>query len=83
MGGQIFSMKSAVEIFFDFFSMKSAVEFFSDFVSFWGICFDGPKNEIILPCAHLLYCTVCVKKLERPVCPSCKGPIVETKTVFS
>ena len=32
-GVNFFSMKSAVEIFFDFFSMKSAVEIFFDFFS--------------------------------------------------
>jgi hypothetical protein len=32
-GVKFFSMKSAVEIFFEFFSMKSAVEIFTDFFS--------------------------------------------------
>ena len=42
------------------------------------ICFERPRDCIIMPCTHLLYCRTCVtehKKNGGSRCPTCRGPI--------
>ena len=42
------------------------------------ICFTRPRDCIILPCYHLLYCRVCVNEHKRSGdsrCPTCRGTI--------
>lgn len=42
------------------------------------ICFEHPRDCIIMPCTHLLYCRTCVtehKKKGDGRCPTCRGPI--------
>lgn len=38
------------------------------------ICFDGSLDAVIMPCAHMVACTACCKRLTE--CPACRGPIV-------
>lgn len=42
------------------------------------ICFENPRDCIIMPCTHLLYCRTCVAEHKRKGdsrCPTCRGPI--------
>ena len=42
------------------------------------ICFTRPRDCIILPCSHLLYCRVCVNEHKSngdSRCPTCRGTI--------
>ena len=42
------------------------------------ICFERPRDCIIMPCTHLLYCRTCVtqhKNKGDSRCPTCRGPI--------
>ena len=42
------------------------------------ICFERPRDCIIMPCTHLLYCRTCVSVHKRKGgsrCPACRGPI--------
>ena len=42
------------------------------------ICFERPRDCIIMPCTHLLYCRACVNEHKRrgdSRCPTCRGPI--------
>lgn len=42
------------------------------------ICFTRPRDCIILPCSHMLYCRICVDEHKRngnTRCPTCRGPI--------
>jgi len=42
------------------------------------ICFERPRDCIIMPCTHLLYCRTCVTEHKRKGdsrCPTCRGPI--------
>ena len=43
-----------------------------------SICFERPRDCIIMPCTHLLYCRTCVSEHKRKGgtrCPACRGPI--------
>jgi hypothetical protein len=49
------------------------------------VCFDAPKEYIIVPCGHLCVCEACAERLTKtrtPMCPVCRGPIRETMKVF-
>jgi hypothetical protein len=49
------------------------------------VCFDAPKDHLVLPCKHLRVCEACVEQLTKtrtPMCPVCRGPIRETMKVF-
>jgi hypothetical protein len=49
------------------------------------VCFDAPKDHIIVPCGHMCVCEACAEQLTRtrtPSCPVCRGPIRETMKVF-
>ncbi len=40
-----------------------------------GICFARPRNCVLLPCTHLLYCSQCIEQLQSNSCPACRSPI--------
>jgi hypothetical protein len=49
------------------------------------LCFDAPKDHIILPCFHVCVCEACAKQLtqmEKPSCPICRTAIQQTNKVF-
>jgi hypothetical protein len=49
------------------------------------VCFDAPKDHLVLPCKHLCVCEACAEQLTKtrtPTCPVCCGPIRETMKVF-
>jgi hypothetical protein len=49
------------------------------------VCFDAPKDHLVLPCKHLCVCAGCAEQLTNtrtPTCPVCRGPIRETMKVF-
>jgi hypothetical protein len=49
------------------------------------VCFDAPKDHLVLPCKHLCVCEACAEQLTKmrtPTCPVCRGPIRETMKVF-
>jgi hypothetical protein len=49
------------------------------------VCFDAPKEYIIVPCGHICVCARCAEQLTKtrtPMCPVCRGPIRETMKVF-
>jgi E3 ubiquitin-protein ligase MUL1 len=49
------------------------------------VCFDAPKDHLVLPCKHLCVCEACAEQLTKtrtPMCPVCRGPIRETTKVF-
>jgi hypothetical protein len=49
------------------------------------VCFDAPKEYVIVPCGHQCVCGACAEQLTKtrtPTCPVCRGPIRETMKVF-
>jgi hypothetical protein len=49
------------------------------------VCFDAPKDHIIVPCGHQCVCEACAEQLTNtrtPMCPVCRGPIIQTMKVF-
>jgi hypothetical protein len=49
------------------------------------VCFDAPKEYIIVPCGHQCVCARCAEQLTRtrtPTCPVCREPIIQTMKVF-
>jgi hypothetical protein len=49
------------------------------------VCFDAPKDHIIVPCGHQCVCEACAQQLTKtrtPMCPVCRGPIIQTMKVF-
>jgi hypothetical protein len=49
------------------------------------LCFDAPKDHIILPCFHVCVCEACANLLTRtrkPTCPICRTAIQQTNKVF-
>jgi hypothetical protein len=49
------------------------------------VCFDAPKDHLVLPCKHLCVCEACAQQLTKtrtPMCPVCRGPIIQTMKVF-
>jgi hypothetical protein len=49
------------------------------------VCFDAPKDHIIVPCGHQCVCASCAEQLTKtrtPMCPVCRGPILQTMKVF-
>ena len=49
------------------------------------VCFDAPKDHIIVPCGHVCVCEACAEQLTKtrtPMCPVCRGPIIQTMKVF-
>jgi hypothetical protein len=49
------------------------------------VCFDAPKEYAIVPCGHQCVCARCAEQLTEtrtPMCPVCRGPILQTMKVF-
>jgi hypothetical protein len=49
------------------------------------VCFDAPKDHIIVPCGHQCVCGACAEQLTKtrtPLCPVCREPIQQTMKVF-
>jgi hypothetical protein len=49
------------------------------------LCFDAPKDHIILPCFHVCVCEACASlltQMEKPSCPICRTAIQQTNKVF-
>jgi hypothetical protein len=49
------------------------------------VCFDAPKDHIMVPCGHQCVCARCAEQLTKtrtPMCPVCRGPILQTMKVF-
>ena len=49
------------------------------------VCFDAPKDHIIVPCYHLCVCEACANlltQMEQPSCPICRTAIQQTNKVF-
>jgi hypothetical protein len=49
------------------------------------VCFDAPKDHIIVPCGHQCVCEACAEQLTKtrtPTCPVCREPILQTMKVF-
>jgi hypothetical protein len=49
------------------------------------VCFDAPKDHIIIPCGHVCVCQACANLLtqrEEPSCPICRTAILQTNKVF-
>jgi hypothetical protein len=49
------------------------------------VCFDAPKDHIIVPCGHQCVCEACAELLTKtrtPMCPVCREPIIQTMKVF-
>jgi hypothetical protein len=49
------------------------------------VCFDAPKDHIIVPCGHQCVCASCAEQLTKtrtPMCPVCRGPLRKTMKVF-
>jgi hypothetical protein len=49
------------------------------------VCFDAPKDHIIVPCGHQCVCARCAGQLTKtrtPTCPVCREPIIQTMKVF-
>jgi hypothetical protein len=49
------------------------------------LCFDAPKDRIVLPCMHLCVCGPCAQRLLEldASCPVCRGPVERMAQVFS
>jgi hypothetical protein len=49
------------------------------------MCFDAPKDHIILPCYHVCVCEACANlltQMSKPSCPICRTAIQHTNKVF-
>jgi hypothetical protein len=49
------------------------------------MCFDAPKDHIIIPCYHVCVCEACANlltQMENPSCPICRTAIQHTNKVF-
>jgi hypothetical protein len=49
------------------------------------LCFDAPKDHIILPCYHVCVCEVCTNlltQMSKPTCPICRTAIQHANKVF-
>ena len=49
------------------------------------VCFDAPKDHLIVPCGHMCVCAGCAELLTKtrtPTCPVCREPIQQTVKVF-
>jgi hypothetical protein len=49
------------------------------------MCFDAPKDHIILPCYHVCVCEACASlltQMDKPTCPICRTAIQHTNKVF-
>jgi len=49
------------------------------------VCFDAPKDHILVPCYHLCVCEACANlltQMDKPTCPICRTAIQHTNKVF-
>ena len=49
------------------------------------VCFDAPKDHLVLPCKHLCVCEACAEQLTNtrtPTCPVCREHGQQTMKVF-
>jgi hypothetical protein len=49
------------------------------------VCFDAPKDHILVPCYHLCVCEACANlltQMDKPTCPICRAAIQQTNKVF-
>jgi len=48
------------------------------------ICYDGPKNMLVLPCAHIATCVNCTAHIMRTTkkCPVCRGAIIQVLRTY-
>jgi hypothetical protein len=49
------------------------------------VCFDAPKNHVLVPCMHMCVCEECAERLvsfKPPRCPVCRATIEQTARVF-
>jgi rubrerythrin len=49
------------------------------------MCFDAPKDHIIIPCGHVCVCEACANlltQMSKPLCPICRTAIQHTNKVF-
>jgi hypothetical protein len=48
------------------------------------LCFDAPKDHIIVPCYHLCVCEGAnlLTQMDKPTCPICRAAIQQTNKVF-
>jgi RING finger protein 26 len=49
------------------------------------VCFDAPKDHIIVPCYHMCVCEACANlltQMDKPTCPICRAAIQQTNKVF-
>jgi hypothetical protein len=49
------------------------------------MCFDAPKDHIIIPCGHVCVCEACANlltQMRKPTCPICRTAIQHTNKVF-
>jgi hypothetical protein len=49
------------------------------------MCFDAPKDHIIIPCGHVCVCEACASlltQMRKPSCPICRTVIQHTNKVF-
>eukprot|EP00698_Gefionella_okellyi_P025372 TRINITY_DN9259_c0_g1_i2.p1 TRINITY_DN9259_c0_g1~~TRINITY_DN9259_c0_g1_i2.p1 ORF type:complete len:270 (+),score=62.84 TRINITY_DN9259_c0_g1_i2:786-1595(+) len=58
--------------------LKASQEQLEDerFKTMCQICMDKPRDTLLLPCVHFLYCSACVSKaLAQGGCPACRTPV--------
>jgi len=48
------------------------------------ICYDGPKNMLLLPCAHIATCVTCTAQIMRTskTCPVCRAKITQVLRTY-
>ena len=49
------------------------------------MCFDAPKDHVIIPCYHVCVCEACANlltQMSKPSCPICRTAIQHTNKVF-
>lgn len=42
-----------------------------------AVCLDAPRGALVKPCGHTSTCLECAKKLQPPICVTCREPIVQ------
>lgn len=65
--------KGQIDIFNDPDLLKTMTIFEDASLSECAICFEAPKDSVIVPCGHFYTCKPCSAKLQK--CPICRGGI--------
>ena len=42
-----------------------------------AVCLDAPRSALVMPCGHTSTCMDCAKKLEPPLCVTCRSKITK------